>query len=135
MDTLKRRTGIALALTAALVAIPAGIQAQECAAEVDPAVIPVGETAVAVTVALSESVGAVTGLEGGASGIATAAPADIPRTAMAADEQPRPIQMGEQQNTWTVWLSTAAAEPGRYMVAFVAGEANCVAAVTVGPQG
>lgn len=132
MTPLIRRTGMALGLVAATALVPMETSAQECEAQVSPTVLPAGQEAVQVTVRLSEGVGAVTDVRAPESGIAMASPDDVPRTEMSAEEEARPVQMGADQTSWTVWLNTSRAQPGEYQVTFVAEEAGCVADVEVG---
>ena len=136
MQNLTRILG-ALAVTAALVGAPDDLTAQAnqpapaCTAEVLPAEIAAGANAVRLTVALSANVGEVASIEvPEGTGIAVAAPADLPRVALATDE-PQPIVMGTSDNTWTVWVNTTEAEPGTHEVTFIGPEGRCTADLTV----
>jgi hypothetical protein len=144
MQTFTRILG-ALAVTAAVVGMPGDLTAQvpasqviptapaapPCTAEVLPAEIAAGTNAVRLTVALSADVGEVGSMEAAeASGVAVAAPNDLPRIPLAT-EAPQPIAAGEGDNTWTVWVNTSDADPGTHEVTFVGPEGRCTADLTV----
>jgi hypothetical protein len=119
-------------VASALVALPLGLSAQECTAEVTPAQIEAGAPAVQLTVAMSTDVGEVERLEAQGSGIAVASPRDLPRIELAAGETPAPITMvASEENTWNVWVTTDAAEPGTHRVTFIGSEGRCSADLTV----
>lgn len=132
MNTLTRKTGFALTLVAALAVVPVDVAAQECEAQLTPSTVPAGEAAVEVTAQLSESVGAVVGVEEADGQVSTALPTDVPRTEMAAEEEPEAIQMSEDGQNVTVWLNTSQAEEGTYEVSFVGDMGTCTAELTVG---
>jgi hypothetical protein len=127
----------ALVATAAVMAAPSDVNAQvnqsapACTAEVLPAEIAAGESAVRLTVALSSNVGDVASIEAPeGSGIAVAAPGDLPRIPLATEE-PLPIMRGTEDNTWTVWVNTSMSEPGTHEVTFIGQDGRCTADLTV----
>jgi hypothetical protein len=137
MCTLRRSVAglMSLAFAITLGAAPASAQAPslsggQCTAELAPAQVQSGQTAVSVTAVLSEQVGEVTGLEAPESGITVAAPEDLPRTEMAAEERPQPINLAEG-NAWTIWINTSQAAPGTYDVTFTGSEGTCQGQLTV----
>ncbi len=140
MQTLSRSLAglAALACVFALGISPVSAQepeaeaAPQCTAEVAPAQIEAGAPAVQLTVALSEDVGEVTGVEAPEAGISVAAPGDLPRTDMAAETAPQPIAMADQGNAWTIWLNTTQATPGTHEVTFTGTDGTCQAQITVG---
>jgi hypothetical protein len=138
MQTLSRSLAglAALACVFAVGISPVSAQEQDaapqCTAEVAPAQIEAGAPAVQLTVALSEDVGEITGLEAPESGISVAAPGDLPRTEMAAETAPQPIALADQGNAWTIWLNTTQAAPGTHEVTFTGTDGTCQAQVTVG---
>lgn len=142
MQNLSRST-VAVATVACALALTVGpVQAQEvpeaaaCTAEVSPAEVPSGSAATELTVTLPDAPGPLTGVEAApGSGIALASPGDLPRSEMAAEEAeeaPRPIAMGESANSWSIWLNTANATPGRYQLTFNTGMATCRGEVVIG---
>lgn len=143
MKNLSRSPLAAASVACALALVAGSVGAQEvpepqleaCTAELSPAEVQAGSAAVEVTATLSEAPGPVTAVEAApASGIALASPADLPRADMAADEAeeaPQPIAMGDAANSWTVWLNTANAAPGRYQLTFNAGTASCQGEIIV----
>lgn len=143
MQNLSRSTLAAASAACALALVAGTLGAQEvpepqleaCTAELSPAEVQSGSAAVEVTVTLPEAPGPVTAVEAApASGIALASPADLPRSDMAADEAeeaPQPIAMGNAANTWTVWLNTANATPGRYQLTFNTGTSSCQGEVII----
>lgn len=143
MEAFNRTACFAAALGAALVVMPTTLAGQEppepqqrpCRAEISPAAVHAGSDAVRVMATLSEDVGSVTGVEGDEeSGIAMANPADMPRTEMvAAGGQPEPIQMGAGRNAWTLWLSTADAQPGDHTVRVIADGGVCEGSLSITP--
>ncbi len=147
MQTLTLTSGAVLTLAAAVALMPSNANAQditpdmttdaECTAEVTPAQIQAGAPAVRVSVTFSEDIGDVTGVdEANAHGISIASPMDVPRAEMAAgDEVPTPIQMGDDETTWTFYLNTSEAEEGTHPLVFVAGENRCEAELEVVPTG
>lgn len=137
MYTLSRSVAGLMSLAFAIAIGTAPASAQEpslsggqCTAELAPAQVQSGEAAVSVTAVLSEQVGEVTGVEAPGSGVAIAAPEDLPRTEMAAEERPRPINLTEG-NSWTIWLDTSQAAPGTYEVTFTGSEGSCQGQLTV----
>lgn len=146
MQTLNRSALTAASVACALALAVAPVDAQDvpepaeaadaaCTAEVSPAEVPNGSAAVELTVTLPDAPGPLTGVEAApTSGIALASPADLPRSEMAedAEEAPRPIAMGESANSWTIWLNTANATPGRYQLTFNTGMASCHGEIIVG---
>ena len=103
---------------------------------VSPAQVPAGAQAVRVTVTLSRDAGPVTGVEEGPEGITLASPEDVPRTEMAAgDEPPDPVWMDADGDTWTLWLDTSDAEEGAHTLRFVAETSHCVGELEVIPSG
>lgn len=132
MQGLNRTPLVAAAAAFALSFVASPIAAQECTAELSPAEIESGAAAVEVAVTLSQPVGAVSGVQAApGSGIAVASPGDVPRTDMAAEEEPQPIEMGASEDSWTVWLNTTAASPGVYRVAFTGTAGQCEGEVVV----
>jgi hypothetical protein len=136
MQNLTRILG-ALAVTAAVMAVPDGVSAQvdetapACTAEVLPTEVAAGMNAVRVTVTLSADVGDVASIEASEEGgLALAAPADLPRVPLAA-EQPRVITRAMGDHTWTVWMNTSESEPGTHEVTFIGAEGRCTADLTV----
>lgn len=137
-------TSTMLALAAAVALMPASSSAQdvalpdlECTAQVSPSQVEAGSKAVRVTVTFSEDPGRITGVEAeNTHGIAIASPMDVPRADMAAGEpRPTPIQMGDDEASWTLWLNTSSVEEGTHSVVFVAGENRCTAELEVVPAG
>jgi hypothetical protein len=123
-------------LAAALVASPLDLRAQECTATITPAQVQAGQQAVRLNVSFSEEVGELTRLQAADSGIMLAEARDLPRTDLAANAPaPRPIAMGEQRNTWTVYVNTEDARPGAHRVTFVGAEGGCTAQITVAQGG
>lgn len=144
MQNLTLSTGTVLTLAAAVALMPSNANAQdpimtemECTAQVFPAQIEAGSEAVRVTVTFSEDIGQVTGVEQETShGIDIASPMDVPRAPMAAgDPAPTPIQMGDDERSWTFWLNTSEAEEGTHSLVFLAGENRCEAELEVIPTG
>lgn len=147
MDTRMQKTGTVLALAGALALLPAQVDAQvgqpqqpeqqeqaQCVATLQPQQdVRVGEGALELTVQLSEDVGAITGVEGGQSGITTTRPEDMPRTEMAAEEQPQPITLGEGQNQWKVYVNTQEAQPGQQRLVLVGERGMCNLDLEVSP--
>jgi hypothetical protein len=136
MQSLTRILG-ALVVTAAVMAAPGDVSAQvnqsapACTAEVLPAEIAAGASAVRLTVALSANVGDVASIEAPeGSGVAIAAPADLPRVPLATEE-PHAIMRGMGENTWTVWVNTSTSKPGTHEVTFIGPEGRCTADLTV----
>jgi len=119
------------ALTPALV----GAQEQEqelCTATLDVASIPAGEAATPVTFSLSQSIGEVTGIEAGESGLSVASPEDLELSEMASEETPKVIEMSaESEGVAQIWLSTLEAQPGTYEVTLNSEAGSCTAVVTV----
>lgn len=132
MQGLNRASLATAAAAFALTFVATPIAAQECTAELSPSEIESGAAAVELSVTLSQPVGAVSGLQADPeSGIAVASPSDVPRTDLAAEEQPQPIEMGESEDSWTVWLNTTAASPGVYRVAFTGTAGQCEGEIIV----
>lgn len=143
MQKLNRSALTAASVACALALAVSPVDAQDvpepavaaCTAEVSPVEVPNGSAAVELTVTLPDAPGPLTGVEAApTSGIALASPADLPRSEMAedAEEAPRPIAMGESANSWTIWLNTANATPGRYQLTFNTGAASCQGEIIVG---
>jgi hypothetical protein len=144
MQTRTLSTGTVLTLAAAVALMPSNANAQDnimpelaCTAQVSPSQIEAGSDAVRVTVTFSEDIGHVTGIEQeSAHGIEIASPMDVPRAPMAAgDPAPTPIQMGDDDLSWTFWLNTSEAEEGTHSLVFLAGENRCEAELEVVPTG
>jgi hypothetical protein len=143
MQTLTLSTGTVLTLAAAVALMPSNANAQdivpemECTAQVSPAQIEAGSEAVQVTVTFSEDIGHVTGVDQeNTHGIDIASPMDVPRAPMAAgDPAPTPIQMGDDERSWTFWLNTSEAEEGTHSLVFLSGENRCEAELEVVPTG
>lgn len=142
MQTL--RSTAALALAAALVAMPLDAQdrpAQQqarCTATITPAQLPAGQAAARLNVSFSEDVGELTRVQAEDSGIVLAQARDLPRTDLAANAPtPRPIAMGEQRNSWTVFVNTQNARPGSHGMTFVGANGGCTAQIQIqaGQQG
>jgi hypothetical protein len=136
MQNLTRILG-ALAVTAAVMAVPDGVSAQvdesapACSAEVAPTEVAAGANAVRVTVTLSEDIGAVASIETSEdSGLALAAATDLPRVPLAT-EQPSVITPAMGEHAWTVWVNTSESEPGTHEVTFIGPEGRCTADLTV----
>jgi len=105
---------------------------QACTVEVMSGEIAAGEAAVPLMASLSESVGAVSGIEAGESGISISAPEDLPRTEMAAETDTRtPIEMADVGNSLTLWLNTTGAAPGTHEIVIQGELGQCTATVTV----
>lgn len=137
-------SGATLMLGAVAALVPSSATAQDadttdlraCTALVSPAQVPTGAQAVRVTVTLSRDAGPVTGVEEGPEGIILASPEDVPRTEMAAgDEPPDPVWMDADGDTWTLWLNTSEAEEGTHALRFVAETSRCVGELEVIPSG
>lgn len=117
-------------------------QAQEsCSAQVRPAALEVGQSAVQARLALSGDIGAIESFAAPEqSGIALADPADIPKTEMAAEKteknekpsKPEPLtaNAGEHPSA-TVWLNTEGATPGSYDVRVEGAEGTCTGSLEV----
>jgi hypothetical protein len=141
MQNITRILG-GLAVAAAFVGTPHDVTAQVatpaapaaapvCTAEVLPAEIAAGVTAVRLSVVLSEDVGNVTSMEAAeGSGITVSAPADLPRVPLATEE-PQAIAAGIGENTWNVWVNTNEVDPGTHAVTFIGPEGRCTADLTV----
>jgi hypothetical protein len=152
MHNTTRTISPALALAAALAFVPVSAVAQTpvpltpaapamCVGELSPASVQAGVKAVAITVQVTETMGAVTGFEAGEdSGILLAVAADLPKTEMArgtpATPAPaaRPINMADAANTWTVWINVAEAEAGTSDVTFTSSSGKCTAHLEVKPS-
>lgn len=139
MSNLSNRV-IRTALVGGLFALtPALASAQEteaeynlCTATVDVASIPAGEAATPVTFSLSESIGEVTGIEAGESGLRTASPEDLGQSEMATEEAPKVIEMSaESEGIAQIWLNTLEAQPGTFEVTLNSETGSCTAVVTV----
>ena len=136
------KTTLAAAITAAALGFAPGAQAQEaptldaCVAEASPLQVPAAAPAVQVTFNLSEDIGAIGDIEASeSSGLAVAAPEDMPRTEMSADpSEAQPIQM-TGQNVWILWLNTENAEAGEHEFQVVGTDGTCTATLTVQPAG
>ena len=145
MQTLTLTTGTVLTLAAALALVPPRANAQvmmphlKCTAQVTPAQLEAGSKAVQVSATFSEAIGPVTGVEeneDNGHGIRIASLKDVPRRSVAAGEPaPTPIQMGEDEMTWTFWLNTSEVEERTHSVVFVAGENRCTAELEIVPTG
>lgn len=131
--------GTVLTLAAAVALMPSNVTAQdvppdlECTAQISPAQIEAGSSAVRVTVTLSDDVGHVTGLEEeNTHGIKVASPMDVRRAEMSTGEPaPTPIQMGDDGTTWTVWLNISEADEGTHSLVFLAGDNRCAGELEV----
>jgi hypothetical protein len=133
-----------IALAAAFLALPAALAAQQpepaqqqqqpaCVASFMPTELAVGQEAAEVTITVSEAIGEVTELEAGESGIALAEADALPRTPLAApDEPPAPIRMGDAENQWIVYLNTVNAQAGSHELTFRSEQGSCAGQVTVG---
>jgi hypothetical protein len=139
MQTLTRSTAV-LALAAALVAAPLDAQdrpaqqqqQEQCTATITPAQVQAGQAAQRLTVSVNRDVGEISRLQAADSGIVLAQARDLPRTDLAANAPaPRPIAMGEQRNTWTVYVNTQNARPGSHAMTFVGANGNCTAQIRV----
>lgn len=128
--------GAAIAQTPPTLTPPASAM---CVGDLSPASVEAGVKAVAVTVEVSEMMGAVTGIETGEdSGISMAIAADLPKTEMARPvgevaAAAQLITMAEAANTWTIWLNVAEAEAGSHDVTFTSSAGNCTAHLLVKP--
>ena len=91
-----------------------------------------GEAAVQLTFSLSESIGLVTGVEGGESGLQIASPEDLACTDMASDEEaPHAIAMAsEGLPAALVWLNTLEAQAGSFEISLIGVEGTCRAEIT-----
>lgn len=137
MSNLSNRV-IRTAIVGGLFALtPALASAQEqelavCTATVDVASIPAGAAATPVTFSLSESIGEVTGVEAGESGVRIASPEDLERSEMATEEAPKVIEMSaESEGVAQIWLNTLEAQPGTYELTLSSEAGSCTAVVTV----
>ncbi len=137
------------ALTAALVAMPGLVQAQQrpqqqpqpqqqqqaqaCTAKVSPATVQSGQKAAEVTFTFSEAIGQVTDVSASDdSGIELAAASDLPRQELAAGSPaPRPIAMGDAANSWKVYLNTTDAKAGQQELTLNSSMGECKAQITV----
>jgi len=114
---------------------PEAAAESQCIATAEPATIQAGQTAVRVGLSLSEGIGAVTGLsapEG--SGLAIAAPEDIPRAELASPDAPQsqPIELAADAETAvTVWLRTQEVQAGEFDVTVQGETGTCRATITV----
>ncbi len=142
-----------LLLSALAVAlVPGAVLAQEqgeaqaeeavsaCTVEVEPADLPAGEAAVHLLVSPSQDVGAIIGFEAPEeSGLVIADVKDIPRSEMAAEDEaeaePKPIELADEANVYTVWLSTADAVAGTFDVRFATTESYCDGRLNVVTEG
>lgn len=108
-------------------------QPEQCSADISPATVQAGETATELTAAFSEPLGAIAAIRPDReSGLAVAAPADLPREDMAAEgEEPRPVQMSSDGTSVSVWLNTETAQPGTHQIAFQGENGECLGEVTV----
>lgn len=91
--------------------------AQECSVEVAPGQVQAGQSAVSVTVRLSEDIGKISGVEAEGGAIALASPEDVGQAEMARTEEgeePQPVKMARTGNQATVWLNTEDAEGGTH---------------------
>lgn len=137
-DTKQIGAGMSALICALLIAAP-GVDAQEppaemqqCTATVSPVEIESGQDAVQATAVASGSLGQLLEVElPEGSGLEIAAPEDLPRQDMAAEESPRPVALDEQGTNLTVWLNTSAAQPGEYEVIFHGAERACTGTVTI----
>lgn len=145
MQTFSRIASV-ITLAAALVSMPSNASAQSaadqeqeleaCTAEISPSQVAVGSNATRVTIALSEIIGAVTGVlpSEEAKRITMSSETDMPRLGMTADEKGIPtIEQGTNESSWIVWLNTSRAAEGMQMVTFVAGENHCVGELEIVP--
>ncbi len=135
---------VALAAVAAFAMAPA-VHAQDtgtkaeaeqnaCTAQVNPASIQAGQKAVQVQATLSQSVGAITSVDAGESGLELAAASDLPKSEMSrseTDAEPQPIQMAAEGNSATLWFNTANAKPGQQHLTLKGEQGDCTAQVTV----
>lgn len=115
---------------------PVEAEVPQCMAVIDVEAIPAGEAAVAITFTLSEDVGAITGIESPESGLAIAAPEDLPRVDMANEDAPapEPIQMSnDAENTFTVYLNSAQAQEGTHDLWLIGEQGRCASQVVVQP--
>lgn len=135
MWTPARRFGSIAAFASTLAFLPTGSYAQACTAQVSPGEIETGAKAVPVTVTVSQPIGALTGIDASrGSGISLAFPGDLPSTEIGpAGGPPRPIEMGEAENVWIVWLSLSEAGAGTHAIIFTAREGRCGAELKVEP--
>jgi hypothetical protein len=134
MQKHTKRSLVTIALAAAFVALPTLAEAQaQCSASVSPEQVAAGESAVAVTITVSEPIGEVTGVQAAeGSGISLAAPSDLPRDLLSAGAAPQPIAMGDAENTWIVYLNPSQAEAGAHELTFTTALGSCTGQLTVG---
>ena len=138
---------VALVAVVGLALAPNGLRAQEkaqtsadqqaCTAKVTPAAVEPGQKAVEVVASLSEDVGAIKGLKAEkGSGVALAQPGDLPKSQQKMSrseksDRPAAIEMSNQANSATLWLSTVDATPGEHAVEFEGQDGVCTARVTI----
>lgn len=111
-------------------------QQHECAAEVSPDEIYAGQLSVRVTAVLPAPVRSHVELDTPpGSGLALAAPADIPRVDLAAEEEgPGPIELSaDREGEVRIWVNTENARPGTHELTLINGERACTVEVTVPP--
>jgi hypothetical protein len=140
MLSITKTSLMGLALAAALVTVPSSVSAQDapqpqvaCTAQIQPASVAAGTTAVPVRITVSQTIGEVTGVEAAeGSGIALASASDLPRQPLAGGaEPPRPIAMGDAENQWVVFLNLADAEAGSHEVTFTSDRGQCAGRLTI----
>ena len=115
-------TGLVIAAALAIAGLsPPPVSAQEtettaCTARVLPTEVQANNAAYRLAITLSQPIGdAITFEPAGESGLALAKPEDLPRAPMAADgPPPRPIEMANEGNRVTLWVSTVSAKPGTH---------------------
>lgn len=135
MKILPRMGFAAMAALVPLSFTATELNAQEaCQATVQPAEVASGNAAERIEVALTQSIGSITSFESAEqSGLKLAEPGDLPRMAMAADDdRPTPIQMANEENRVTIWINSVDAEPGQYQFLLLGSEGECQGTVTVG---
>lgn len=144
MSTLSRSTTPVVLAVLALSAGAMDLAAQEaetpetCTATVVPTEIDAATAATSLSVTLSETIGAVEEFRPAEeSGLAIAAPEDLPRVDMAQEEGEthRPIEMANEGNAVTIWLNSEAASAGTHEFTLVGSEGECTGSVTVRPKG
>jgi hypothetical protein len=140
MQPQTRTSLFGIALAVALVGLPAGVTAQQpgqqqqeaCTARISPTQLAAGEAATPVTITVSRTIGDVTGVDAGESGITLAEASALPRTPLAGpNERPTPIRMGDSENQWIVYLSTTEAEAGPHELTFRSERGACTGQLTV----
>lgn len=142
MWTLPRR-GLMAFMTLAIAGLaPVDVAAQDeptegpvCTATVLPTEIYANNPAFRLSVSLSQPIGDnVTFEPTEDSGLRLAATENLPRLPMASGkETPRPIEMANEGNRLTLWVSTVSAKAGPHAFTLVGPEGTCTGRVVINP--